>query len=255
MDFLANTLFSVVQCEPEITLFGFYHIMVLIVSFTSFWAILHYKPKFDKFEKVAKVSTVLVIALHVILYTWYHFSPENMLLKGLPLYTCRLVMYLYVPGIFFNKEKYLKLAAYWGFYGGIAGLIFPTVFKYPFPHIIQISTVMLHIYIFLVSGYYLFVKHIGATEQDTISCCKVTVALLTFNTILNIFLGTNYTSTFRMPQHLINSGINLPDFLCYPAVVVGYIVVTIFQYWVINKFEGKEITMFQRLNKKQESGM
>jgi hypothetical protein len=39
-----------------------------------------------------------------------------------------------------------------------------------------------------------------------------------------------------MPAHLINYlGMNLPDFLCLPAVIIGYIAVTYFQCWVSNK--------------------
>ena len=39
-----------------------------------------------------------------------------------------------------------------------------------------------------------------------------------------------------MPAHLINYvGLNLPDWLCLPCVIVGYVFVTFFQWWVSNK--------------------
>jgi uncharacterized membrane protein YwaF len=147
-----------------------------------------------------------------------------------------MVLWLFVLGIFFKKEKCLKLATYWGVYGGIAGLVFPTVFKYPFPHILQIATIVLHIYIFLIGSYYLFVKKIGMTLKDTVWCSLITASYILIISILNSFLGTNYISTTRMPAHLINYvGLNLPDWLCLPAVILGYIAVTFFQYWAANK--------------------
>jgi hypothetical protein len=67
-------------------------------------------------------------------------------------------------------------------------------------------------------------------------CCKITAGLIIFNSIFNAIFDTNYISTRRMPAHLINYlGMNLPDFLCLPAVIIGYIAVTYFQCWVSNK--------------------
>lgn len=241
MENLLNNMFCIVQCVPEIKLFGIQHLIIFTGSAIAFFLMIHYKIVNEKTEFLEKASTIFVLFLHIILYTWYLFSPENLILKGLPLYTCRLVLYLYIAGIFFNKKTCLKMAVYWGFYGGIAGLIFPTIFKYPFPHILQIATVTLHVYIFLLSGHYLFVKKIGMDKQETIMCCKYTTILLTFNTLLNMLLGTNYTSTFKMPAHLVNFGIDFPDYLCYPVVVIGYIIVTIFQCWVVTKYEEKTL--------------
>lgn len=238
MNNIIETVFAIEKCNPEIKLFGIYHISIFAISFILFHIMIHYQKINKTTEFLAKVSTLLVLLLHFILYAWYHFSPEHLLLKGLPLYTCRMTIYLFAIGIFFKKESCLKLACYWGCYGGIAGLIFPTIFQYPFPHILQISTVMLHVVIFLLSSYYLFVKKIGMTVKDSIKCCKLTTALIIFCSIINVIFGTNYISTLKMPAHLVNLGINLPDFLCLPAVILGYIAVTMFQCWVVNLYCG-----------------
>jgi hypothetical integral membrane protein (TIGR02206 family) len=190
---------------------------------------------------VEKVATILMLILQFTLYGWYIIGPESLLLKALPLYTCRIVLYLFAIGLFFNNKFCLKLGSYWGFYGGLAGLFFPTIFNYQFPHILQTTTVMLHIYIMLMSGNYLFVKNIGSTKSDVKCCCVITTVLLTFNTIINFIFGTNYTSTTRMPLQLIKVGINVPSYLCLLAVVVGYLLVTIFQHIVINNYAKKSL--------------
>jgi uncharacterized membrane protein YwaF len=74
------------------------------------------------------------------------------------------------------------------------------------------------------------------TLKDTVWCSLITASYILIISILNSFLGTNYISTTRMPAHLINYvGLNLPDWLCLPAVILGYIAVTFFQYWAANK--------------------
>ena len=237
MDFLTNVLFAFEKCEPILHLFSWYHLLIFFGSFAVFHYINHMQ-KINKYtEFIAKASTICMAILQVILYIWYLLSPiESLFLKGLPLYTCRMVLWLFVCGQFFGMKKCLKLATYWGVYGGIAGLLFPTIFHYPVPHILQIATIVLHIYIFLLGSYYLFVKKIGMTLKDSHWCVRITTGLIIFNAIFNSIFGTNYISTNRMPAHLVNYlGMNLPDFLCLPAVIIGYIAVTYFQWWVSNK--------------------
>lgn len=236
MNFIRNVLFAMEQCEPQIHIFSWYHALIFFGTFAIFHIIIHNQNDSLQRENRAKKATIFMLILQLTLYAWYIVSPESFILKALPLYTCRLALYLFILGQFFNNEKCLKLATCWGVYGGISGLVFPTVFKYPFPHILQIATIVLHIYIFLVGSYYLFVKKIGITLKDTIWCSLITASYILVISILNSFLGTNYISTTRMPAHLINYvGLNLPDWLCLPAVMLGYVAVTFFQYWAVNK--------------------
>ena len=72
--------------------------------------------------------------------------------------------------------------------------------------------------------------------KDSNWCVRITTGLIIFTAIFNGVFGTNYISTNKMPAHLINYlGINLPSWLCMPAVIFGYAIVTYFQYWASNK--------------------
>ena len=234
---IINNLFAFEKCEPVLHLFSWYHLLIFFGSFVVFHYINHTQKINENTERIAKASTICMAILQVVLYIWYLLSPiESLFLKGLPLYTCRLVLWLFVLGQFFGMKKCLKLATYWGVYGGIAGLLFPTIFHYPVPHILQIATIVLHIYIFLLGSYYLFVKKIGMNLKDSNWCVRITTGLIIFTAIFNGVFGTNYISTNKMPAHLINYlGINLPSWLCMPAVILGYAIVTYFQYWASNK--------------------
>jgi ABC-type phosphate transport system permease subunit len=74
------------------------------------------------------------------------------------------------------------------------------------------------------------------TLKDTIWCATFTAVYILVISIFNGIFETNYISTTKMPAHLINYvGLNLPDWLCLPSVIVGYVFVTFFQWWVSNK--------------------
>ena len=236
MDFITNVLFATEECKPVLSLFSWYHILLFLIVIGIFHYMNHKQIVNDKTERMARVSTILMTILQIVCYIWYLCSDLSFFKLALPLYTCRIALYLFIAGIFFNKEKSLKLASYYGVYGGISGVVFPTIFKYPFPHILQITTIVLHIYIFLLGAYYLFVKKIGMNLSETKWCCKITIGFILFNAVFNTIFDTNYISTRRIPMSLINTfGINLPDFLCLPAVIIGYVAVTYFQYWALNK--------------------
>ena len=230
---MLETLFSTVPCESQIHLFGLVHLLVITRSIISAFLIIKYKKESILLEKL---STLIILGMQLILYGWYYFSPEKFIIMALPLYTCRLVLYLYIGGIFFKNKFCLKLATYWGFFGGIAGLLFPVIFDYPFPHVLQITTFMLHTYIFLMSTNYLFVKKIGMNKEDTMMCCKCTVSFLIFTTVFNIILGSNYMSTLGTTIQLSNFIFKVPTILCFITVTVGYLIAIFIQHKIVEKY-------------------
>lgn len=237
IEFLKNVTFAMEKCEPQISIFGIYHIVLFLASFAAFHYIIIKQDNSKKADTIAKVSTLLMLVLQLVTYAWYIITPsEDFFLKALPLYTCRMTLYLFVLGQFFGMKKCLRLATYWGVYGGVSGLTIPTVFHYPFPHVLQVATFILHVYIFLVGSYYLFVKKIGMDLNDCKWCIKITTGLILFNAVFNYIFGTNYISTRFIPYSITSLiGFTLPNWLCMPAVILAYIAVTYFQYWAANK--------------------
>ena len=115
-------------------------------------------------------------------------------------------------------------------------MLLPTIFDYPFPHVLQITTFYLHIYLFLISTYYLFVKKIGMDKKDLKMCSKFTVWFLAFVTAVNVKLGSNYSATLKMPGVLLKLGISFPIGFCFIVVTVGYLVAIYLEYKLINKY-------------------
>lgn len=230
---MLDTIFSIVPCESQISLFGITHLIILVASLASAYFMVKRNKESKLFEKG---STILMLVGYICLYTWYCFSPESFIIKGLPLYTCRIAVYMLTLGVFFKKERWLKIGSYWGFFGGFFGLLLPTIFDYPFPHVLQITTFYLHIYLFLISTYYLFVKKIGMDKKDLKMCSKFTVWFLAFVTAVNVKLGSNYSATLKMPGVLLKLGISFPIGFCFIVVTVGYLVAIYLEYKLINKY-------------------
>lgn len=225
-------MFSIVSTPSNIHLFGVIHLLVLVTGLVTAYLII----RRNKTSKIFEIlPTIIMLIAYICLYTWYYFSPESFLLKGLPLYTCRIAVYILAIGIFFNKKQCLKLGVYWGLFGGFFGLLLPTIFDYSFPHILQISTFYLHIYLFTTAVYYLFVKKIGMNKEDLRMCCKSTIIFLSLAHIVNIILNTNYVATFKMPGVLLKFGINFPSSLCFLIVVTGYLIAIVTQFYILKK--------------------
>lgn len=235
---MMNMLFSVVPCESEIGLYGITHIVVILTCIISALTIVKINKESKLFERGL---TIIMLLFNVCIYVWYYFSPENFIVKGLPLYTCRMAVYLLVAGIFFNKEFWLKIGVCWGFFGGIAGLILPSIFNFPFPHIMQIATFFLHVYLVLISTYYLFVKRIPMTKKDLKESCIFTVGFLGVVTIINLLLGSNYSGTRVTPNVLLKIGVVFPDGFSFIIVALGYVAVIFVQYYVLKLFHDKVV--------------
>ena len=235
---MLKTMFSVIPCESYISLFGITHIIILVLSLLATFYVVKHNRESKLFEKL---MTIIMLGFYACIYSWYYFSPESFIVKGLPLYTCRIAVYMLAVGIFFNKEFWLKIGCYWGFFGGFFGLLLPTIFDYPFPHILQISTFFLHTYLFLISSYFLFVKKIGMNNKDLKICNIFTVGFLGLVTIVNILLGSNYSATLKMPGVLRMLGISFPTSLCFFIVASGYLIAIFVEYKLVNKYENKSL--------------
>ena len=225
-------LFSIIPTESTIRTFGTTHLSVVFLGLMIAYTIVKSNKQNTK---PIKFFTGIMLLMYVGYYTWYYYSPLSIVEKALPLYTRRLSIYLLAIGIFFNIKPALKLGVYWSFFGGFCGLLFPSIFDYPFPHFIQINNFYLHSYIFAVATYYLFVERIGMTKQDTKFCCICTAIFLTIAHVMNMIIGSNYSSTMRTPGALLHLGITIPSGICLISVIIGYSIAIIAQYKLVNK--------------------
>ena len=67
MDFIKNTLFAFEQCSPQLHLFSWYHALVFFGPLLVFHIIIHRQRMDEHTEFIAKISTVLMATLQIIL--------------------------------------------------------------------------------------------------------------------------------------------------------------------------------------------
>ena len=226
--------FSIVPTKSTIRTFGATHLLFLSLGLLiAYFVVKHNK----KGTKLIKFFTIIMLLMNIGYYVWHYFSPLSVIKIALPLYTCRISVYLLAIGILFNYKSALKLGVYWSFFGGFCGLLFPSIFDYPFPHFLQIINFYLHTYIFAVASYYLFVEKIGMTKKDTKFCCICTAIFLTIAHVTNLMINSNYSATMRTPGALLKVGITIPSGICLISVIVGYSLAIIVQHKLIEKLE------------------
>lgn len=204
------------------TLFGGIHLSIILVAVISVCLVIKFVKPNEKFEKILNWS---MLALTLCSYVWFIFGDLSFIQRGLPLHTCRLCLYMFIGGLYFKKETWIKLASYWGLPGGILGLLFPAIYKYPFPHILHLTASALHIYILVISIYYLFIKKMVMTKQEFIKCNIFTVIYLVFTYIFNITFDSWYAYTTQMAASMSDWGITLSPIGCLCFVITGYLIV------------------------------
>lgn len=234
---MLENLFSIVPTASTIRTFGLTHLSVVFFGLALAYMVAKYGRQGTK---LIKFFTVIMLLMNIGYYIWHYYSPLSVTIISLPLYTCRISVYLLALGIFFEWKPALKLGVYWSFFGGFFGLLFPSIFDYPFPHFLQIMNFYLHTYIFTVATYYLFIEKIGMDANDTKYCCISTAVFLTIAHITNMILGSNYSSTMRTPGALLKIGITIPSGICLIATVVGYFGAIIIQHILLDKLNNNE---------------
>ena len=206
--------------------------MIIIIGFMLAYIVLKVNKVSKKFEIGMTIGMLFILACQ---YAWYVIgASEDLITKGLPLHTCRLGIILLTFGIFFKKNKLIKLGSYWGLFGGSLGMIMPTIHKYPFPHILHITSFAMHIYLLLIAVYMLFVKKIGMDKDDYKMCIKFTLGFLTFTFIINLLLGSHYSYTTRMPSVLMKLGFTFSPIVCFILVITFYMILGRLEYALLN---------------------
>ena len=109
--------FRGVTDQMPLTAFSFIHIMTL----SLFVAVLCLLAKGSrqlknplKAAKLSKVMAVIMLVDQVVLYSWQFGSGYFNLEQSLPLFHCRIAVWLLIVGVLFKRDHLLKVGMYWG---------------------------------------------------------------------------------------------------------------------------------------------
>ena len=193
-----NNIFSINQSYNSFKIFHFTHLVLILISFITTIYVIKLKKKNKLF---ILVSCIVLISSQVCYYCWYLFTQNNFLQNALPLYHCDIAIILIIIGTIFRKNNLIKIGTYWGLFGSVFGILFPTCFyfKFPFPHITHLYHFSCHIFLLLMSTYYLFVNNLGMTKYDYRKSIIFTICYDIFIFNFNLIFSSNYAFVNKLP--------------------------------------------------------
>lgn len=197
------------------TVFGPFHILILIIAILGCFLILKNVHRNRKIELL--FGTVLLLQ-QGILYSWYLFGP-NLLKEGLPLYHCRIAILSLGLGLILNKPFLRRLGSLWGLLGATIALGYPNLDPFLFPHITQFSFFIGHLFLIWASIYCLFIEQISIEPQDYKNIVIFTNIYHITMFFLNPLLLSNYGYMRVSPIEL---GSNLPPII-YGLFVIAIV--------------------------------
>lgn len=156
----------------------------------------------------------------VSLYSWYILVGWP-LSGSLPLYHCRLAMFVILWG---RSGKFKRYFAYLGLFGSVVALIYPIFDPFNFPHITFFSFVLGHYALAVNCLIYL----LSNPNQDILGKKRILIYTLIMNTIIllaNSILGGNYGFLAQAP--LIHSQNRLLNFILITSLI--YLVISLME--------------------------
>ena len=143
-----------------------------------------------------KVFAWLAIAMQVMILTWYQLT-GNLLADGLPLYHCRIAIWVLSIGILLDKRtKLMTWSSLIGMPFSLIVLLIRDMNEYQFPHITNVYYFAGHILIFLMSYHYLTEQPVKISSQALIF---YTLAIHCGVELVNLLLGSDYSYLRRLP--------------------------------------------------------
>jgi len=152
------------------------------------------------YVKAPKLYAVIAIGLQITILCWYGLS-HILIPDGLPLYHCRISLWVVSIGILFNiRSKFILWLSYLGIAMSLMVLLMRDMDPYSFPHITNFYYFLGHGAIFLISASY-----IERYEEKLSVKQSLVYALLLHTAVLgiDILLNSNYAYLRKLP--IINS--------------------------------------------------
>lgn len=227
--------------------YGGYHIILLLIYILGMALIItksfgiEEKNKNDKFLKL--LAAILLLD-QIILYAWQFASGYFRMDMSLPLYHCRLAVWLLIAGIFTDDRLVKILGAYMGFMGSSIAMIIPDLYNFSFPHYTNIQFFLVHILMGWVVVDFIFVEKLFVKKEELKKVLFITnsfnVFLLAFNMYLRpTFNEVNYGYILSPPANL---PVEVPGYLYVVIVFILFNFIVLLLYRFFNSMSRRVVS-------------
>ncbi|MDO4778241.1 MAG: TIGR02206 family membrane protein [Tissierellia bacterium] len=223
----------------KLPLFGKVHITLLFVWLIGMILISVFSEKIRlKFKNnlFLKLLVGILLVDQIVLYAWQFGSGFFRFDISLPLYHCRISVFLMIIGVFFDKKWAKSVGLYWGILGTVMAMILPDLYKFSYPHYTNFQFFIVHILLGYVSMYIIAVEMYNFPKKDLKFVLIFTnifnISVTAFNLI---FLKTNPEINYGYliaPPKMLESVMNLNMWMYILLIFVLYNLIICLLYFL-----------------------
>lgn len=190
----------------------------------------------NKNTKFLRTMAIILLIDQIVLYLWQFGSGYFRFDMSLPLYHCRIAVWLLIFGILQNNRVMKIIGLYMGLLGSLTAMIFSDLYQFSFPHYTNFQFFIVHILMGWIVFDFTFVERIHVKKEELKSVLLIVnlfnVFLLIFNLLLKPFYkDINYGYILKMPASMKEI---FPRGTHTIVVVLLFNLITILFYFLIN---------------------
>lgn len=200
--------FRGVTDQMPLTAFSFTHIMLLGLFALVLYLLARGTNNLRDSLKAKKLSHLMAVVLlidQVVLYAWQFGSGYFNLEQSLPLFHCRIAVWLLIFGVMFKRDRLLKVGMYWGLIGALIANLVPDLYPFKFPHYTNFQFFICHMTMGWLIIHLLFNQKIKVSRDDTRHVLLITnlynTLLFAFNLVMQVhYPEANYGYVTDFPS-------------------------------------------------------
>lgn len=148
-------------------------------------------------KKLLPVSLALALIVQLLLLYWYAGNHALFIQEGLPLFHCRISVFMMLIAYIIHNDKLMRYFAWLGLIGGIIAFSFPDPSKYLWPHVTNITYVMGHLLLGFCSVMILSTRKTNFTFKNSLLTTTIMNSIIM---AVNLLLHTNYGYLVKFPN-------------------------------------------------------
>lgn len=209
------------------------HLILLSVVATVALLLVISSPALRKsrFNNLIRYGIVTILIVHrIIRFTYYMASGQYTIQEYLPLHICHVGTFACIIALITRNRKAFSLAYFWGFIGGIVGILTPDIGYQNWPHITFFLFFTQHVIMPYGVLFLLFVDQMRPSSADLRFVLKFSLFFSSLMVLFNSLTGANYLYLREKP---ISGSIldMLPSYPYYvPLAIVLFLVYLLLAY-------------------------
>lgn len=204
--------FRAVEDQAPIEAFGPVHLLLMLLAFGGAFLIIFRRQQLFSSgwaAKGARICAWLLLAFQVVKYLWDILSGHFSLANSLPLYPCRIAVWLLILSTLFGRRRCWPLGFVWGLLGAVVATILVDPYPFAWPHFTNLDFFVTHIAMGWLVLFRIIADH-PDFSRDTLRRLITTTNLFLITAVLTNFVlkilgytDVNYAYLNQAPDFML----------------------------------------------------